>query len=110
MGAVVDVVTAYETKRPAASAASRINKMLDAGEIDAVTFTSSSTVRNFLGIFPGFKPVRGKPALACIGPVTEKTLRDSSLRAVITPDEYTVEKLALAIAEYFGKRKRKKKK
>ncbi len=110
MGAEVDVVTAYETKRPAAGAASGIKRMLDAGGIDAVTFTSSSTVRNFLGIFPGFKPVRGKPALACIGPVTEKTLRDSGLRAAITPDEYTVEKLAQAIAEHFGNRKRKKKK
>ncbi|HET7290075.1 MAG TPA: uroporphyrinogen-III synthase, partial [Thermodesulfobacteriota bacterium] len=90
------------------SASSVIRRMLDAGEIDAVTFTSSSTVRNFLAIFPGFKPVRGKPALACIGPVTEKTLRDSGLRAAITSDEYTVEKLARAIAGHFVKSGRRK--
>jgi len=109
MGAAVDVVTAYETKRPGRGASSRIKRMLDAGEIDAVTFTSSSTVRNFLEIFPGFKPVRGKPALACIGPVTEKTLRGSGRRAAITPQEYTVEKLAQSIAEYFGRSKRARK-
>lgn len=108
MGAAVDVVPAYETKKPGRSASSVIRRMLDAGEIDAVTFTSSSTVRNFLAIFPGFKPVRGKPALACIGPVTEKTLRDSGLRAAITSDEYTVEKLARAIAGHFVKSGRRK--
>lgn len=109
MGAVVDVVPAYETKKPGRGAASKIMRMLDEGEIDAVTFTSSSTVRNFLEIFPGFKTVRGKPALACIGPVTVKTLRGSGLSARITPSEYTVEKLAHAIAEYFGRSKHKKK-
>jgi hypothetical protein len=42
--------------------------------------------------------------------VTEKTLRDSGLRAAITPDEYTVEKLARAITGHFGKSRRGKNK
>jgi uroporphyrinogen III methyltransferase/synthase len=110
MGARVDVVTAYETTRPGKQAAARIKSMLAKNMIDAVTFTSSSTVRNFLSIFPGFKPSRGKPALACIGPITAKTLSDAGFKARITPAEYTVEKLALAIAAYFEERKPKKRK
>ena len=109
MGAVVDVVTAYETRKPGKGVSAKIKKMLDKNMIDAVTFTSSSTVRNFLSIFPGWKPLRGKPALACIGPITEKTLRDAGFKARITPGEYTVEKLAREIAVYFGKSKKKKK-
>jgi uroporphyrinogen III methyltransferase/synthase len=109
MGAVVDVVTAYETRKPGKGVSAKIKKMLDKNMIDAVTFTSSSTVTNFLSIFPGFRQARGKPALACIGPITEKTLRDAGFKAQITPGEYTVEKLASGIADYFGKRKTKKK-
>ncbi len=109
MGAVVDVVTAYETRKPGKGVSTKIKKMLDKNMIDAVTFTSSSTVTNFLSIFPEWKPLRGKPALACIGPITEKTLRDAGFRARITPGEYTVEKLAREIAAYFGKSKKKKK-
>lgn len=109
MGAVVDVVTAYETRKPGKGVSAKIKKMLDNNMIDAVTFTSSSTVRNFLSIFPGFKQARGKPALACIGPITEKTLRDAGYKAQITPGEYTVEKLAREIAGYFGKSRAKKK-
>jgi uroporphyrinogen III methyltransferase/synthase len=110
MGAEVDVVTAYETRKPGKQAAARIRSMLAKNMIDAITFTSSSTVRNFLSIFPGWKPVRGRPALACIGPITAKTLSDSGFKARITPAEYTVEKLALAIADYFGERKPEKRK
>ncbi len=109
MGASVDVVTAYETKRPGKGKAAKIKKMLDENMIDAVTFTSSSTVRNFLSIFPGFTRVRGRPALACIGPITEKTLRDAGYRAQITPSEFTAAELAREIADYFGKGKAKKK-
>jgi uroporphyrinogen-III synthase len=54
--------------------------------------------------------VRGKPVLACIGPVTEKTLRDAGYRAQITSREFTVERLAKELAGYFGKSKPKKKK
>lgn len=110
MGAVVDVVTAYETKKPGRRSSAKIKNMLDNNMIDAVTFTSSSTVRNFLSIFPGFRQVRGKPALACIGPVTAKTLRDAGYKAQITSREYTVDRLAEELAGYFGKSKPKKKK
>ncbi len=108
MGAEVDVVTAYETRKPGKGVSAKIKKMLDKDMIDAVTFTSSSTVRNFLSIFPGFRQVRGKPALACIGPITEKTLRDAGYKAQIKSGEYTVENLAREITGYFGKRKTKK--
>jgi len=109
MGAVVDVVTAYETRKPGKGASAKIKRMLDKNMIDAVTFTSSSTVRNFISLFPGFKQARGKPVIACIGPITGKTLRDAGYKAQITSGEYTVEKLAREIAGYFGKSKAKKK-
>lgn len=109
MGAAVDVVTAYETRKPGKKKSEKIKNMLERNMIDVVTFTSSSTVRNFLSIFPGFRPASGRPAVACIGPITAKTLRDAGYVAQITAPEYTVDKLAEEIAEYFVTHEKQKK-
>ena len=108
MGADVDVATAYETKMPGKRKAEKIRQMLSSGEIDVLTFTSSSTVRNFLSAVGGFDTASGKPAIACIGPVTAKTLGENGYRANIVPREYTVKRLTEEIILYFNKRSKRK--
>ena len=78
----VDDVTAYRTVR-AAPPAAPIREAIKAGGFDAVVFTSSSTVRNLVGI-------AGKPhastVIACIGPATAKTAEEHGLRVdVLAP-------------------------
>ena len=72
----VDDVTAYRTVR-AAPPAAPIREAIKSGGFDAVVFTSSSTVRNLVGI-------AGKPhpstVIACIGPATAKTAEEHGLR------------------------------
>lgn len=72
------------------------------GGFDAVLFTSSSTVRNLVGI-------AGKPhnvtVIACIGPATAKTAEEHGLRVDVMAPEPSVHKLAEALAD-FGLRRR----
>jgi uroporphyrinogen III methyltransferase/synthase len=82
-----------------------IRAMLEKGDIHMVTFTSSSTVSNFMDMFqeesdPLLKWME-KVTVACIGPVTAKTAKDRGLSVRITPSDYTIEALAKAIVEYF---------
>jgi uroporphyrinogen-III synthase len=67
---------------------------LKAGEVDAVTFTSASTVRGFVGALGA---VRGAPKVVCIGPVTAKQARSQgfSVSAVATP--HTADGLVTAL-------------
>ena len=104
-GAVVDEVIAYRAVTPADADVAGLREALEAGALDALTFTSSSTVRNFvamLGAADVSRLVRGgRPAVACIGPVTADTARELGLPVDIVPDEYTVPALARAVARHF---------
>lgn len=112
-GAKVDVVEAYETVLPQTSR-SRLRALLENPERrpHVVTFTSSSTVRNFVellggsGAAPGalqlprmHKPQRRAIQLASIGPVTSSTLREFGLQADISAKEYTIPGLVHAIVK-----------
>ena len=68
--------------------------------IDVVTFTSSSTVRNFMNILSEKRFMDGVK-VAVIGPVTEETARRYGLEATIVPSEYTIPALVEAIVKYF---------
>ncbi|GBE58274.1 uroporphyrinogen-III C-methyltransferase [bacterium BMS3Abin01] len=90
-GARVEVVPAYETVLDD-TGADEMRDMLSAGEIDIITFTSSSTVKNFVTLLDGFD-LSGLPAsvtIACIGPVTAGTARDLGLRVDMVAGEYTI--------------------
>ena len=102
MGAIVDVAPAYKTILPETSV-STLAKRLEAGSIDIITFTSSSTVKNFLAL-TGEKllPAIKKTTIACIGPVTAKTARDAGLNVEIVPEEYTVPTLLDSIEAFFN--------
>ena len=58
------------------------------GAVDAITFTSSSTVTNFCDLLGG--PPDPQPVVASIGPVTSKTALDRGLRVDIEADEHTI--------------------
>lgn len=100
VAADVDVVVAYRTVPgpgdPATLAA------LQAGEVDYVTFTSGSTVRNFIQLAPGVDPAR--LVAACIGPITAKVAREAGFAAVIEPVEYTAPALVEAIERHARRR------
>jgi uroporphyrinogen III methyltransferase/synthase len=101
-GALVDEVAAYRT-RPAHEDAEELRRALAAGRVDVVTFTSSSTVRHFAGLFPSGDLPRflSGVAIACIGPVTRATAGELGLEARIVPREYTIPALAHAICQHY---------
>jgi uroporphyrinogen III methyltransferase/synthase len=99
LGADVDVVEAYQTLAPEISNPA-ILQMLEEEKIHWVTFTSSSTVRNFLAMIPDRlrKHLRGVQ-FACIGPVTAGTLRACGFHPHAVPKDPTVVALVDAIAK-----------
>lgn len=98
-GASVDVVEAYETVMPRASRA-RLQAALKnpKRKPDAITFTSSSTVRNFVALMGKTSPrFLENVKLASIGPVTSATLKEAGLRVDIETSEFTIPGLVSAI-------------
>jgi uroporphyrinogen III methyltransferase/synthase len=108
MGGHVDVVEAYRTVMPE-TGTGKVRAMLEAGEIQMVTFTSSSTVTNFIAMFKedGDKIIQWMEGVdvACIGPVTAKTAEENGLKVSIAAKEYTIEALTDAIVDYYSKEK-----
>jgi len=106
-GAQVDEVVAYRALPPAGADVTGLTAALEAGSVDAITFTSSSTVRNFVALLGRPATARllanGRPAVACIGPVTAATARDLGLRVDVMPAAYTAAALAAALVQHFGK-------
>lgn len=94
-------VTAYRTVR-AAPPPAPIREAIKGGGFDAVLFTSSSTVKNLIGI-------AGKPhnvtVIAVIGPQTAKTAQEYGLRVDVMAEKPSVSALAEALAEYGANRR-----
>jgi uroporphyrinogen III methyltransferase/synthase len=104
LGVQVIEVAAYATRK-AEGGAPRLGEALAAGTVDAVTFTSSSTARNFAEAFSEDerRAWRGRVAVASIGPITAATAAEYGLTTDIMPAEYTIPALARAIVEYFAR-------
>jgi uroporphyrinogen-III synthase len=110
-GAEVDVVEAYETVAPRSSRSSLQAALKNPRRRPhVVTFTSSSTVRNFVELL-GPKRARASRAqhagldgirMASIGPVTSATLRELDLQADISAKEFTIPGLVAAIVRSFA--------
>ncbi|MDQ1730451.1 MAG: uroporphyrinogen methyltransferase / synthase [Pseudonocardiales bacterium] len=96
----IDDVTAYRTVR-AAPPAAEIRDAIKSGGFQAVCFTSSSTVRNLVGI--AGKP-HSRTVVACIGPQTAATAREFGLRVDVQPETASVPALIDALAEFAVKR------
>ena len=101
LGARVDVVEAYETVVPVKSRA-RLRTVFRQpnSRPDVITFTSSSTVRNFAALLGKSRKLDGI-RLASIGPVTSATLRELGLKVDVEAKNYTIPGLIKAIREYF---------
>ncbi|WP_319404776.1 uroporphyrinogen-III C-methyltransferase [uncultured Desulfosarcina sp.] len=102
MGATVDEVTAYETIH-VENGATELIARLEAGTIDMVTFTSSSTVKNFCRLLPSDQARRlmADVTVASIGPITSQTARDMGLSVNLEATMYTIDGLIQAILENY---------
>jgi uroporphyrinogen III methyltransferase / synthase len=92
----IEDVTAYRTVR-AAPPPAHTREMIKTGGFDAVCFTSSSTVRNLVGI--AGKP-HARTIVACIGPKTAETASEFGLRVDVQPEVAAVGPLVEALAEH----------
>lgn len=95
--AQVDQVVAYRTLQ-ASSLSPEVVDLLRRGEIDIVTFASSSTVTNLLALLgDSALELLSRSTIACIGPVTSRTADAAGLPVHIEAEEYTVPGLVQAI-------------
>jgi uroporphyrinogen III methyltransferase/synthase len=92
----IEDVTAYRTVRAAPPPAAT-REMIKTGGFDAVCFTSSSTVRNLVGI--AGKP-HARTIVACIGPKTAETAAEFGLRVDVQPETAAIGPLIEALAEH----------
>ena len=95
----VVVAPVYKTVKPTNAPVERVRKMITAGTIALVAFTSSSTVTNFCEMI-GADAARGLKA-AAIGPITAETARAAGMEVAVQPTEYTVSALIAAIRDFF---------
>jgi len=98
-GANVDELTLYLSAPPADPPAPVLDRVRR-GDVDIVTFTSSSTVRNLVALLDGdIEPLR-HATIACIGPQTATTAEELGLLPHVVADEHTVPGLVEALLEY----------
>jgi len=104
LGVAVTEVPAYQTRR-VEDGVGRLREALASGSVDAVTFTSSSTARNFAEQFSDDERSawRGRITVASIGPITAATAAEYGLSTDVMPSEYTIPALARALADYFSR-------
>jgi uroporphyrinogen III methyltransferase / synthase len=99
-GAEVEILPVYRAKCPP-EAGDALLRLFNNEGVDVITFTSSSTVYNFVRAFPEDRlpAVLGDAEVACMGPVTADTARKLGLSVAIVAREYTTHGLVQAIAE-----------
>lgn len=107
LGHKVTVIDAYETVLSHDGEAKAIAMMLVHGEIDVVTFTSSSTVHHYIKLLTHafslyderhhIHELLAKVDIACIGPITAQTVRDYGLHVTYMAKEATIESMVNAI-------------
>lgn len=104
-GAQVTVTPVYRNVPPQGRK-DALRSELESGEVDVVTFTSSSTVRNFLTMVDAenleeLKQLLEGVKIAAIGPITAKTVTDNGLTVDIQPEEYTITAMIHEVVAYF---------
>jgi uroporphyrinogen III methyltransferase/synthase len=107
MGAKVDVVETYRTVKPKGGS-KKLKELLMKGKVDAITFTSSSTVNHFAELLKkeDLHALLKNTTIACIGPITARTAKNWKMRVQIQPKEYTIPALTQAIVQYFMRKTR----
>jgi uroporphyrinogen III methyltransferase/synthase len=97
MGAIVDEAVVYRTVPETEDVSGGIERFKKEGA-DLITFTSSSTVENFMALK---LPMPGGIKTASIGPVTSGTMRELGLNVDIEPAQHDIPGLTRAVARYF---------
>ncbi|MDD3895396.1 MAG: uroporphyrinogen-III synthase, partial [Syntrophomonadaceae bacterium] len=99
-GAHVNEVIIYEAV-PNGEAGSNILESIKRGQVDFITFTSSSTVSNFVNIigWQNVETINRRCKIACIGPITANTAGEHGLKVDIIAKQYTIDGLIEAILE-----------
>lgn len=103
LGAEVDVVTAYVTVA-SGKKKNDLKTLFKENHVDVITFTSSSTVDNFVKIAGNNFSLPEGVKIACIGPVTAAAAKKAGLPVDIHQEEYTMEALVGALTGYFSKK------
>jgi uroporphyrinogen III methyltransferase / synthase len=101
-GAQVEVVDVYQTLRPHLGVES-VREVLEEGHVAAVTFTSSSTVTNFVELLgkENASKLMARTIAASIGPVTAETARSFGIESAVVPKDYTIPALVESLVAYF---------
>ena len=104
MGAEVVEVPAYETLK-AVENSDELVKQLKNKQVDMITFTSSSTVKNFKALLPpeDFSVLVKDVTIASIGPITSDTAEELGFDVKISAESYTIPGLIEAILRYYQK-------
>jgi len=102
LGARVDEIAVYQTQ----TAQDNVAVLLDglaAGNIDWITFTSSSTVKNFKQLIPesDFERLLDAVKIACIGPITADTAKELGFEVDVIAETYTIPGLVDALITYY---------
>ncbi|MEX2237181.1 MAG: uroporphyrinogen-III C-methyltransferase [Dehalococcoidia bacterium] len=100
-GAIVDEVTLYHAAKPSQFPEDALRRVR-AGEVDIVTFASSSTVRNLVDLLGGDISPLASAKIASIGPITTQTAREARLTVDIEAKEHTIPGLVEAIRNHFS--------
>lgn len=100
LGAFVNAVEAYQTVKSDFDG-DTIVRLFNQGAVDAITFTSSSTVSNFAALIgvDDLSTLLQNSLVACIGPVTAATAREHGLRNIVQPDVYNTTALVEALVK-----------
>ena len=98
LGAQVDEIHLYESVPPDSFDAETLQAIL-ASPIDLITFTSSSTVVNFVGLIgtDTAAQLASRIPAACIGPITAATARENGFTVAVEAAAYTMDGLLEAI-------------
>ncbi|RKU30097.1 uroporphyrinogen-III C-methyltransferase [Candidatus Poribacteria bacterium] len=102
-GAIVDNLPLYETVKVLTKDSHLIRKDLKDGCIDMVTFTSSSTVRNFFDLFPKIPKTHlvKNTKVSVIGPRTAETVEKYGVKVDVVADDATIQSLVEAILKEY---------
>jgi uroporphyrinogen III methyltransferase/synthase len=99
LGASVDVVTTYQTVNSGRKKEELLALISD-NKVDVITFTSSSTVTNFVEIMGADFKLPANINVACIGPVTAETAKKAGFKIDITHEKYTMAGLVQSLINY----------
>jgi len=102
MGAQVDEITVYHTL-PVSENSDQLLELLQNGQVDLITFTSSSTVKNFHALLPedNRQALLQDVTLASIGPITSDTAAKLGFNVDLTAEIYTIPGLCQEILKYY---------